>query len=111
MTKPNTAQLELSALSEAIEDGFARFSAWQDLDVLSKRTELDAVELDERSVRWDGGSFEADLTVYVGLTYGDTDKDGFSTSDSFPGHVRGHLDEYGSLVIDDVKVDTSTFFE
>lgn len=100
------------AIAEAIESGDpTRFDGWGALDALSTHTELDGVDVVEESLRWEGNKFSADITVYVGLRYGKNDDEGFSTSDSFPGEIIGHLDSEGLVVIDSFTVDTSAFYE
>ena len=85
------------------------YSAWNDLDALSSHTEVEAVEPLESQIFLEGDRFAGNCVVYVQLNYGDGD-DGASMSDSYPGKFRGHMDD-GSVVIDDIEVDISSFYE
>jgi hypothetical protein len=85
------------------------YSAWNDLDALSNRTEVEAVEPLESQIFLEGERFAGNCVVYVQLNYGDSD-DSASLSDSFPGKFWGHIDD-SSVVIDDIDVDTSSFYE
>lgn len=100
------------AIAEAVENSnVTDFEAWNALDALSTHTEFDGVDVAEESLRWDDKKFVADVTVFIGLHYGKGDDDGISTSDSFPGEISGHMDNDGNVVIDELTVDTSTFYE
>lgn len=111
-TKTQRPDIDATAIAEAIESlDPSAMGAWNDLDALSTHTELDGVDVIERSVKWSGKRFEAQAVVYVGLHYGKDDDEGFSTSDSFPGSVTGHVDANDNIVIDAFSVDTSSFYE
>ena len=86
------------------------FDAWNSLDVLSSSTVPDSIEVYEDDIKISDDKFSGVLNVYVTLEYG-KGEDGFTTSDGFPGKFRGHFDETGQAVIDELTVDTSSFYE
>lgn len=86
------------------------FSAWKDLDSLSTHTSVEEIEAVPEGIFEDGeNGFAAVATVYVDLNYGDK-ADGVSSSDSFPVQVQGHFASDGKAIVDDVSVDTSSFY-
>jgi hypothetical protein len=87
-----------------------RYSAWDDLDSLSWHTEVEAVEPLESQIFLEENRFAGNCVVYVQLNYGDGD-DVVSMSDSYPGKFSGHINNNDTVVIDDVEVDTSSFYE
>ncbi len=107
------ADLQTQAIINAIEEyDLVDSSAWSDLDVLSTHTSVDALEVDPEGVIIEAnGDFRGIANVYVLLKYGTNSDDGFETSDSFIAHFRGHLDGEGNPVIEDLHVDTSSFYE
>ena len=86
------------------------FSCWSDLDALSTRTIQEDIEILDEVLEIENDHFKGMLNIYVMLEYG-KGEDGFVTSDGFPGKFRGHFDEDGKPVIDDVIVDTSSFYD
>ena len=82
------------------------------LDQLSTRTMFEGIEANPDGVftRDEGASFSAACTIYVSLNYGGS-RDGVSMSDSFPATVSGHFEDDGSIDIDNVSVDTTSFFD
>jgi len=85
--------------------------AWSDLDELSSQTLLDGVEIDPDGVIVKGQKFKGPVSVYVLLQYGSKNDEGFETSDSFMGEFEGHFDENNKPIIDNVRIDTSPFYE
>ena len=87
-------------------------SDWIKLDKLSTHTnfeEIDAVP--EGIFESTPTDFEAIATVFVTLTYG-TRKEQTSMSDSYPAYVKGTYDEATSAAsINEVSVDTSSFYD
>lgn len=80
-------------------------------DELSSRTTFEGIEANPDGIftRDDATTFSAACTIYVALNYGGS-RDSVSMSDSFPATVSGHF-ENGHVVVDDVSVDTSSFFD
>lgn len=110
--KPVKDGHRLSAIIEAVGGyDIASSHAWSDLDELSKHTEVEALEPNPDGIfEIDDDRFEATATVYVTLNYGDR-KDSTSISDSFPVHVRGKIKKGNKIIIEDVKVDTTSFYQ
>ena len=119
-TKRTTTQLERPSDPEtrrSILDAVSSFdvttsSAWDDLDQLSNRTMFEGLEANPDGVFIESpGSFRAVANVYVTLNYGDN-RDSTSMSDSYPVEVQGKIDPQSHEVsIDDLKIDTSSFYE
>jgi hypothetical protein len=85
--------------------------AWNNLDILSTHTRIESIEAVPEGIFEVGKSgFTAVATVYVDLEYGDKDS-AFSTRDSFPAEVQGHFDPDGKPVVDNVTVDTSSYYQ
>jgi hypothetical protein len=86
--------------------------SWKDLDALSTRTHVDGLEVDPAGIIFESEDrFRGVLNVYVVLEYASETNDEFQTSDSFLGKFKGHFNKKGYPVIDEIKVDTSPFFE
>lgn len=112
MTIPPETAPAPELIAEALESKLWRDGIPDSLAQLSPLTEVDGVDVFAETIDWDGNSFAADCVVYVGLTYGEEDDDdGVSTSDNFPGRVRGHRSEGDAIVIDEISFDTSSFYE
>lgn len=81
------------------------------LDVLSSSTVFDGIEPNPDGVFLVQGTdqFEATATIYVTLRYGG-DRDGVTVGDAYPAYVSGHFAGV-DVVIDDVSVDTGSFYE
>jgi hypothetical protein len=98
------------SLALALKDAeLTDFSAWQDLDALSARTQIEQIDLLEDQVRVDGDRIEGPINVFVTLHYGDR-ADSFEETEEFPGRLKAHL-EGDRVVIDDISVDVRSFFE
>jgi hypothetical protein len=81
----NAAMSIQESVALALKDAeLSEFSAWQDLDALSARTEIDQIDLLEEQVRVDGDRIEGPINVFVTLHYGDR-ADGFEETEEFPG--------------------------
>lgn len=97
---------------EAVQDReVTTTEAWSDLDSLSSNTTVDTVETFPEEIRIEGSTFEGPLLWYVVLHYGPDDADQLISSESFPGHFEGHLNEEASPIIDKMVVDVSGFYE
>ena len=97
-------------IAEAVRDvDLTGFACWNDLDVLSLRTVPEDIEVLDDAIDINGKIFSGVLNVYVLLEYG-KGEEGFTSSDGFPGKFKGHFDENDQLVIDEVTVDTSSFY-
>lgn len=114
--RPRLRPLEDAERRQAIIEAISNYelsmsSAWSDLDELSSHTIVEEFEANPDGIfeTADDG-FEAEATVYVTLNYGSR-RDAASMTDSFPAHVRGHVNDEGGVVIENVEVDTSSFFE
>ena len=103
---------EADAILSAIENFDLSSSPWwSDLDELSSRTMLEALEANPGGIfRGPAGTFEAVGSVYVTLHYGDK-RDSASMPDSFPARFIGSINpDTGDVTIEDVQIDTSSFF-
>ncbi|CAA7621732.1 hypothetical protein MTBLM5_400012 [Magnetospirillum sp. LM-5] len=106
--KINGAEIARAVYGTALLNCFP--TVLNELDQLSNRTEFDGVDVIDESIQTSDEKFEADVIVYVGLSYGGRN-DEITTSDNLPGHIKGRLTEDGQIVIDDLTVDTSSFYE
>ena len=85
--------------------------AWGDLDALSTHTEFNGLEVNPETVEWlDGKRFKVSVMIHVGPQYGKDAEEGLSTTDGYPGQLVEHL-QGDKVVVDDVSVDTSSFYE
>jgi hypothetical protein len=102
---------KIAAILQAVSDyDLTNSHAWSDLDALSSRTSIDAIEVDPEGIILSNAGFKGVMNVYVVLRYGGSSKDAFETSDAFRARFDGHFD--GELaVIDNVQVDTSPFYD
>ena len=103
-------EVQRDRIAGAVRDvDLTDFACWNDLDVLSSRTIPEDIEVLEDAIDIKDDNFSGVLNVYVLLEYGKGDE-GFTSSDGFPGKFKGHFDENDRLVIDEVTVDTSSFY-
>ena len=91
-------------------DDLAKFPGWTELAELSSNTQLEDIEVFEDEIIEEGGRRVVPVNVYVTLNYRDSEGDE-TFHDAFPGSVVVEVDEDGHLVIRDMSVDTSSFFE
>jgi hypothetical protein len=105
-------ELIISAIDALTADDVFINDAADALDELSTRTTFEGIEANPDGIftRDDGATFSAACTIYVGLNYGGS-RDGVCMSDSFPATVSGHFEDGGNVNIDDVNVDTTSFFD
>lgn len=114
--KMQTSHDQVEEIRERIADHIAGLdlteypATWSDLDLLSKQTRQDAIEVDPNDVKVSGDDFSGMMNVYVVLQYG-RGSDGFTTSEGFPGKFEGHIDDDRNVVIDSITVDTRSFYE
>ncbi len=101
----------MEAISNLSGDDVFSTAAGPQLDELSTRTIFDGIEANPDGIfqSKDGRRFEATATVYVTLNYGGRSDD-VSIPDSYPALVTGEIRPDGSIQIDHVGVDTSSFF-
>lgn len=101
----------IEAISALDADDVLRGATANDLDELSSATLFEGIEPSPDGVFLVKGTekFEATATIYVTLQYGGS-RDGVTMSDSYPAYVTGHFGRDG-VHIDDVTVDTSSFYE
>lgn len=78
--------------------------AWSELDLLSSSTLIEAVEVFEDEIRFDGTRFAGPINVHVTLRYG---KD-VTLSETFPGRFEARW-KGDAPSIDRILVDTSSF--
>jgi len=99
------------AVMHAITDyNIAESGARDDLDMLPVRTVVESVEASpERIFEAGEDGFAAVATVYISLASGESTDDHF-IPDSFPAYVEGHF-ENGDAVIDNLSIDTSSFYD
>ncbi len=103
-------EVQRDRIAGAVRDvDLTDFACWNDLDVLSSHTIPEDIEVLEDTIDIKDDNFSGVLNVYVQLKYGKGDE-GFTSSDGFPGKFKGHFDENDRLVIDEVTVDTSSFY-
>jgi hypothetical protein len=113
--RPIRDRAKLDAVMNAVS-GFVLSESpeWSDLDILSKRTELEGIDAVPEGIFEEDSKFSALGTVYVSLNYGDKDEETITSSDAFPAHIEGHFEGTGKKVraiIDSFNVDTSSFLE
>jgi hypothetical protein len=86
-------------------------AAGDDLGELSSQTVFDGIEANPEGVfqSKDGKRFEATATVYVTLNYGGK-SEAVSMPDSYPALVTGEILPGGKIQVENVDVDTSSFY-
>jgi hypothetical protein len=105
-------------IAEVIADkapDLTEYSAWDKLDALSSNTEIEAVEVLENQVFIEDNDFAGNCVVYVQLNYGQG-RDMTGMTANFPGRFRGHFEDFDDdnnnvIIVDDIEVDTSSFYE
>jgi hypothetical protein len=94
------------AIADAVRDvELSTTEAWDNLDVLSSHTLVEAVEVFEDEIRQTGGRFEGPINVHVVLQYSEN----VTLSETFPGRFEGEWKKDQPL-IDRITVDTSSFY-
>lgn len=98
---------------ELIHNGPA-YGFWSDIDELSSGSTIEFVWLTEIEFDVKPGQsieFAGDILFELQLNYGST-RDGLVSSIELPGTFRGNFDKVsGTLILVDVSVDTSSFYE
>lgn len=107
----NADESQALKIAEAVENRIMSKGTPAELDELSTHTEVDGVDVLADTLNITDGAFDAKLVVYVGLQYGGNADDPITTSDTFPGQVKGHFEQDGSVTIETVSFDTSSFYE
>jgi hypothetical protein len=103
-------QNEIDRVADAVRGAeLTRFAAWQDLDALSTHTHLDGIDIDPESVKRTGNKITGSVSVYVVLHYGGKE-DEVIVGESFPGKFLAHMKDK-KVIIDDITVDTSGFYQ
>ncbi len=103
-------EVQRDRIAGAVQDvDLTDFACWNDLDVLSSHTIPEDIEVLEDTIDIKDDNLSGVLNVYVQLEYGKGDE-GFTSSDGFPGKFKGHFDENDRPFIDEVTVDTSSFY-
>ncbi|MEQ8178257.1 MAG: hypothetical protein RIA10_07980 [Amphiplicatus sp.] len=98
------------AIADAARNAaFQNMEAWQDLALLSHNTVIEAVEVFEDEIVFEGAQFRGTLVWHVTLTYTDPDEE-VTDSESFPGFFEGVMDENGPHITR-MLADTSYFYE
>lgn len=103
----------VARIAEAVDSAqqhLADFSAKEKLDQLSPDTVVDHIDLMHDGIFKEGSQFAGICTFYVELNAGQGDE-AISLPEAFPGKVEGHIDANDNVVIDEMTVDTSSFFE
>jgi hypothetical protein len=104
-------ELLQSIMAAVAEYDLSSSPDWSDLDQLSNHTEFESLEANPDGI-FEGppGSFQVVGNVYVTLNYGDK-RDSSSMSDSYPVQLTGTYNPQTKAVsIDDVSIDTSSFY-
>ncbi len=87
-------------------------SGWNALDSLATHVVIDDVEVDPAGIIFDeADGFHGAVSIYLVLKYGSATDDGPETTEAFRGRFTGHMSADDTAAIDDVTVDTSSFFE
>jgi hypothetical protein len=93
------------AIAEAVRKlELSETEAWADLDVLSSNTHVEAIEVFEDEIRYDGNRYEGPINVHVTLRY----PENVTLSETFPGRFEAKW-KGGRPSIESVRVDTSSF--
>jgi hypothetical protein len=108
--KPVTDPDRIDAILRAIEEfDIVGSEGWGNLDELSSNTELEGVEPNPEGIfESPDMTFQAIGSVYVTLNYGGK-QDSTSMSDSYPFHAFGRFEPDGHALVQQFKVDTSSF--
>jgi hypothetical protein len=96
---------QLRAVAEAVRGTeLVGTEAWGDLDILSSNTHVEAIEVFEDEIRFDGSRIEGPINVHVTLQY----PEDVVLSETFPGRFEASW-EKGKPSINRILVDTSSF--
>jgi hypothetical protein len=102
---PPLEPTQARAVAEAVRNvELVETEAWGELDVLSSNTRVEAVEVFEDEIRFDGKRFKGPINVHVTLQY----PENVTLSETFPGRFEASW-RSGAPSIDRVVVDTSSF--
>jgi hypothetical protein len=97
------------SIADSLRDiEIADTEAWSELDVLSNRTIIEAIEVFEDEIKIRENAFEGLFNIHCQLSYGHGAA-AFTLSETFPGRFEGHLLEGGEVDLERVMVDTSGF--
>ena len=108
-SSPETAA-RISAILQAAESyDVKQSSAWRELQSLSKGVQLDDKEIDPEGIVLMDNRFKGAMNLYVLLPFG-TGSAKVETTESFAGRFEGHFLDGGAAQIDDLTVNTSSFF-
>lgn len=87
------------------------YEAWADLDLLSGRTIVEGIRLDTSSgVQVSDNTYIVPGTVFVELNYGNND-DAVTSHGAYPIQIGFSLEEDNDIHIEDIEVDTRSFYE
>ena len=111
-SRTNLAKLREQIAEAAEKLEISDTNAWSNLDALATHVIVEGIDVDPESIVFEekGKTFKGALNVYLTLQYGSNDDDGFSNGTSFWGLFKGHF-EGNKPKIDDVSVDTSSFYQ
>jgi hypothetical protein len=102
---PPVSPKQTQAIADAVRKvEIVGTEAWSELDVLSSNTLVEAIEVFEDEIRFDGERFEGPINVHVTLRYSEN----VTLSETFPGRFEARWKDNGPS-IDRLFVDTSSF--
>jgi hypothetical protein len=100
-----------NAISGITQEELNRLGGWNELDILSSATLYEGLEaVPGGMVFHQDGGFEAAATVYVTLQFGPS-RDRETMSDAYPAIVKGQIDNELSVEIENIDVDTESFYQ
>jgi hypothetical protein len=101
--EPSTKVHDIAAAVRSLE--LSQTDAWDDLDILSSNTYIEAIEVFEDEIRSVGEKFEGPINVHVTLRY----PEDVTISETFPGKFEATWKD-NQPSIDKLEVDTSSFY-
>ena len=99
-----------------LKEDITNTAAWLDLQAMSNNTEIDGIYVISESAVFQGNHFIAPAVINVTLNYGGKN-DQTSMTDSFPAEIKFRINitntarKSGEISIEDITVDTRSFYE
>lgn len=106
MTSKNSlTPAQIGAIINAVKDvDLTDTEAWNDLDILSSNTRIEAIEVFGEEIKKNGKRIAGPINVYVTLNY----PENTTLSERFPGRFEGEWSD-GKPEIHRITVNTSSF--
>lgn len=105
-TDKNPKEVIADAVREA---DLTKLDGWSAFRKLADNTVVEEVELFDDEIVINGDNVGGPINVSVVIITGKEKEDHYF--ETFPGSFHGHIDSEKGMIIDDISIDTSSFFE